>query len=123
MHTVIKPLPPQLPALLGDPDPLVRSRAANLVGNLARYSRTFYATFQQEGLLPPLVALCSDADAAARKFACFAIGNAGEHAAVPCRRSFLAGLTTERPPEGSSLTVFGVRASRSCAGCCRYSSS
>ncbi len=121
MHTVFKSLPTQLPALLGDPDPLVRSRAANLVGNLARYSRAFYATFQREGLLPPLVALCSDADPAARKFACFAIGNAGELAAVPCQRKFFAGLTCEWPPEGSSLTIFEVRA-RSCRPCVAYCS-
>lgn len=57
---------------------MVRARAANLVGNLARYSPAFYATFHRGGLLPPLVALCSDADASARKFACFAIGNAGD---------------------------------------------
>lgn len=116
--------------LLAHPDPTVRAKACNLVGNLCRHSAFFYPSFLQEDekgtppstpiLLPEdanilkrgpatatspsspptavgilgkyrtlgnrgnsvadrLVGLCADADASARKFACFAVGNAAFH--------------------------------------------
>ncbi len=69
----------QLPPLLEHEDAQVRARAANLVGNLARHSADFYAAFSEHRLLPRLIDMCADPDASARKFACFAIGNAGAH--------------------------------------------
>lgn len=55
----------------------MRTLAGTLIGNLARHSPAFYGAFSEHRLLPPLIAMCSDTDAMARKFACFAIGNAG----------------------------------------------
>ncbi len=37
----------------------------------------FYPALERYQLLPPLIDRCADADKGARKFACFAIGNAG----------------------------------------------
>lgn len=120
--------------LLAHPDPTVRAKACNLVGNLCRYSAFFYAALLQEDsaqctsargladaqqadgsapqarqekeggvrgrkvdggegrggaspLSPPqgksvvdyLVDLCADPDPSAKKFACFAVGNAAFH--------------------------------------------
>lgn len=62
----------------------MRLRVANVIGNLARYSAFFYASFQRAGLLPLLVELCGDPDPEARKFGCFAIGNAGEASIASC---------------------------------------
>ena len=44
--------------------------------SLARSPR-FYADLAQHGVVAALIELCRDPDRAARKFACFAIGNAG----------------------------------------------
>ena len=44
--------------------------------SLARSPR-FYADLAQHGVVAALIELCHDPDRAARKFACFAIGNAG----------------------------------------------
>lgn len=57
----------------------VRARACNLLGNLCRYSDAVYPSIQELGILPPLIELCQDDDRSTRKFACFAIGNAGFH--------------------------------------------
>lgn len=63
-------------------DPHVRARAANLVGNLCRHSDVFYGRLLQSRLVPELIACCTDPDRATRKFACFALGNAGFHSDV-----------------------------------------
>ena len=68
----------QLRPLLAHADPSVRSRVCNLVGNLCRHSAFFCEALRETHLLPPLIARCGDSDRATRKFACFAIGNAGE---------------------------------------------
>eukprot|EP00775_Hariotina_reticulata_P001705 gene1705-2051_t len=39
----------------------------------------FYPALERHGILLPLIQRCSDPDKGARKFACFAIGNAGFH--------------------------------------------
>lgn len=79
LHTTCAP-----PArrLLAHPDPGVRARTCNLVGNMCRYSGYFYAQLAAQGLLPPLIERCRDEDRSTRKFACFAIGNAGFHSAA-----------------------------------------
>ena len=91
----------QLRPLLSHEDPLVRSRAANLVGNLARHSGTFYGDFAAAGLLPPLIRLCGDGDTAVRKFACFAIGNAG--------RDLLGNRSSVLQPAESAAANLAVR--------------
>jgi len=77
--------------LLGHGEGSVRAKACNLIGNLCRHSAFFYKTLVTAllpGTTPPptlltrLVQLCKDEDAATRKFACFAIGNAAFHSAV-----------------------------------------
>ena len=67
----------QLRQLLGHPDPSVRARVCNLVGNLCRHSAYFCEGLREAHVLAPLIARCGDPDRATRKFACFAIGNAG----------------------------------------------
>ena len=63
--------------LLTHPEAGVRARTCNLLGNLCRHSPAFYRPLQRSGLLPLLIQRCHDADRATRKFACFALGNAG----------------------------------------------
>ncbi|BDA40985.1 probable serine/threonine-protein kinase 36 [Coccomyxa sp. Obi] len=60
----------------------VRARACNLIGNLCRYNTFFYEAISAAGLIEVLIDRCSDFDRATRKFACFAIGNAGFHSAA-----------------------------------------
>ena len=57
----------------------MRAKACNLVGNLCKHSPDFYDVLRQGGMLPQLGKRCADIDAATRKFACFAVGNAGFH--------------------------------------------
>lgn len=64
--------------LLAHPDPGVRARACNLLGNMCRHSAYFYSALDRHGLVQPLIQRCTDTDKSTRKFACFAIGNAGE---------------------------------------------
>ena len=68
-----------LPPLLSHSDPVVRARTANLLGNLCRHSDKLYPELARHHVLEPLIALCRDSDRSTRKFACFAIGNAGFH--------------------------------------------
>ncbi len=71
---------PLIPPLLRHPTSSgVRARACNLLGNLCRHSDAAYPSIRELGVLPPLVDLCEDGDQSTRKFACFAIGNAGFH--------------------------------------------
>lgn len=77
--------PPPFPGpsrLLTCPDPGVRSRVCNLLGNMCRHSAYFYGALERHGLLPPLIERCTDPDKTTRKFACFAIGNAGAERAL-----------------------------------------
>ena len=74
--------------LLAADDAVVRARSCNLVGNLCRHSPAFYRPLQRSQLLPMLVQRCGDPDRATRKFACFALGNAGnllDFQTKPCR--------------------------------------
>lgn len=82
--------------LLAHPDPAVRSRVCNLLGNMCRHSGYFYASLERNALLPPLIERCQDSDRSTRKFACFAIGNAGE--------------TSFWPPSLKSLLVLRAKA-------------
>lgn len=66
-----------LPALLQHADAAVRARVCNVVGNLCRHNDACYEGLKKEGLVPALIARCADSDRSTRKFACFAIGNAG----------------------------------------------
>ncbi len=68
----------QLRQLLSHPDASVRARVCNLVGNLCRHSAYFCEALREAHVLAPLIARCGDNDRATRKFACFAIGNAGD---------------------------------------------
>lgn len=70
---------PLMPDLLMHDDSAVRARAANLLGNLCRHSDALYADLMRYNVIPPLIDLCRDHDRSTRKFACFAIGNAGFH--------------------------------------------
>lgn len=68
--------------LLSHGDAGVRARTCNLLGNMCRHSGYFYEELQTHGLLSLLITRCGDPDRTTRKFACFAIGNAGFHADV-----------------------------------------
>lgn len=73
---------PNIRKLLSHPDPGVRARVCNLVGNMCRHSYYFYQALDRHGLIQPLIDRCQDNDKNTRKFACFAIGNAGFHTAA-----------------------------------------
>jgi len=73
---------PLLPPLLSHHDAAVRARTANLLGNLCRHSDKLYSEMSKHNVVDPLIALCGDTDRSTRKFACFAIGNAGFHNAT-----------------------------------------
>lgn len=60
-------------------DPAVRSKVCNLIGNICRHSDYFYADIQKENLINLAMECCYDTDKNTRKFACFAVGNAGFH--------------------------------------------
>lgn len=75
---------PQLRKLLIHSEPAVRARVCNLLGNMCRHSAYFYTALDRHGLLPPLIQRCMDDDRSTRKFACFAIGNAGELSVCAC---------------------------------------
>ncbi|DBB07857.1 TPA: hypothetical protein ACH3X3_009258 [Trebouxia sp. C0006] len=70
---------PHLRKLLSHTEPAVRARVCNLLGNMCRHSAYFYTALDRHSLLTPLIQRCTDEDIATRKFACFAIGNAGFH--------------------------------------------
>ena len=67
----------QLRHLLTHAEPAVRARVCNLLGNMCRHSAYFYSALDKHALLLPLIQRCKDPDRSTRKFACFAIGNAG----------------------------------------------
>lgn len=68
-----------LKRLVGHPDPQVRSRILNLIGNMCRHSGYFYKKLSSHGILKQCIALCEDEDKTIKKFACVAIGNASFH--------------------------------------------
>jgi fused-like protein len=70
---------PHIRKLLVHPDPGVRARVCNLIGNMCRHSAYFYGALDRHALIQPLIDRCADPDKSTRKFACFAIGNAGFH--------------------------------------------
>ena len=65
--------------LLSHADAGVRARGCNLLGNVCRHNDYFYENFRAVGALDALIDRCADPDRTTRKFACFAIGNAGFH--------------------------------------------
>ncbi len=65
--------------LLDHPDPNVRARACNTLGNVCRHDAYFYDEFREFKTLEKLIERCSDSDRTTRKFAAFAIGNAAFH--------------------------------------------
>ena len=72
----------RLPPLLSHADAGVRAKSCNLLGNLCKHSSDFYeGLLLQGGLLSLLAHRCADPDAQTRKFASFAVGNAGFHSA------------------------------------------
>lgn len=71
----------RLPVLLQHSDGGVRAKSCNLVGNICKHTPEFYDALLAAGLLALLASRCADLDTAVRKFACFAIGNAGFHSA------------------------------------------
>ena len=57
----------------------MRARTAHLLGNLCRHSDRLYSEMSKHNVVDLLITLCGDTDRSTRKFACFAIGNAGFH--------------------------------------------
>lgn len=51
----------------------------NLIGNLCRHSAFFYDHLLRYDLINLCIKCCQDPDKHTRKFACFAVGNAGFH--------------------------------------------
>lgn len=70
-------LVPLLRPLLEHTDAAVRARVCNVVGNLCRHNDACYEALRAAEMVPALVERCADPDRSTRKFACFAIGNAG----------------------------------------------
>ena len=77
----------------------VRARACNVVGNLCRYNTTFYEPILEAGLIEVLIDRCRDFDRGTRKFATFAIGNAGEPLEV-----LVVLIPLQAPSLGQSVT-------------------
>jgi fused len=57
----------------------IRSKVCNLIGNICRHSSYFYDMILEHGLVAAAINCCKDPDRNTRKFACFAVGNAGFH--------------------------------------------
>lgn len=77
--------PAKVAQLLRHEAAVARAKTCNLLGNLCRHSDAFYATLatppsaDAEAPLALLARCCADEDAATRKFASFAVGNAAFH--------------------------------------------
>ena len=65
--------------LIGHRESSIRAKVCNLLGNLCRHSHFFYKHLQSHGLIKAAIDRCEDPDTNTRKFACFAVGNAGFH--------------------------------------------
>lgn len=58
----------------------VRAKCCNLLGNLSRHSDFFYDSFlENKTLVTELIKCLKDSSPQTRKFACYAVGNAGFH--------------------------------------------
>lgn len=57
----------------------IRAKVCNLIGNLCRHSSYFYDYLSKSDLINECIKCCQDPDKNTRKFACFAVGNAGFH--------------------------------------------
>ena len=57
----------------------IRAKVCNLIGNLCRHTGFFYEKLLKHRLIEAAIACCQDTDRNTRKFACFAVGNAGFH--------------------------------------------
>lgn len=57
----------------------VRAKVCNFIGNICRHSSYFYEMLLKNDLIAACIECCKDSDKATRKFACFAVGNAGFH--------------------------------------------
>ena len=60
-------------------DASIRAKVCNLIGNLCRHTGFFYEKLLRHGLISAAIECCRDPDRNTRKFACFAVGNAGFH--------------------------------------------
>lgn len=57
----------------------MRAKVCNFIGNICRHSGNFYENLLKNDLIAACIDCCKDSDKATRKFACFAVGNAGFH--------------------------------------------
>ena len=57
----------------------IRAKVCNLIGNLCRHTGFFYEKLLKHSLIAAAIECCRDPDRNTRKFACFAVGNAGFH--------------------------------------------
>lgn len=57
----------------------IRAKICNFIGNICRYSGYFYDVLLRNDLINAAIQCCKDPDKNVRKFACFAVGNAGFH--------------------------------------------
>ncbi|GAB9464895.1 Ulk/fused protein kinase [Globisporangium polare] len=75
---------PEFRQLIQYPEPMVRAKSLNCIGNLCRHSTLFYEPFAtpiagSSSLLDGVIQRLGDPDSYVRRFACFAIGNAAFH--------------------------------------------
>mmetsp|Transcript_3462 Transcript_3462/g.2457 ORF Transcript_3462/g.2457 Transcript_3462/m.2457 type:complete len:126 (-) Transcript_3462:384-761(-) len=70
---------PELKTLISHKDATIRAKVCNLIGNLCRHTGFFYEKLLKFGLIQAAIECCRDPDKNTRKFACFAVGNAGFH--------------------------------------------
>jgi fused len=68
-----------LKVLITHSDANIRAKVCNLIGNLCRHTGFFYEKLLKYGLIGAAIECCRDVDKNTRKFACFAVGNAGFH--------------------------------------------
>lgn len=68
-----------LNTLICHEDAGIRAKVCNLIGNLCRHTGYFYEKLLKHRLIEAAIACCQDPDRNTRKFACFAVGNAGFH--------------------------------------------
>ncbi|KAF1331747.1 Ulk/fused protein kinase, partial [Globisporangium splendens] len=77
-------LVPDFRNLVQHPEPMVRAKSLNCIGNLCRHSTLFYEQFVapipgSTSLLDGVIRRLADSDSYVRRLACFAIGNAAFH--------------------------------------------
>ncbi|TYZ59880.1 hypothetical protein PybrP1_009193 [[Pythium] brassicae (nom. inval.)] len=126
---------PEFHGLLQHPEPMVRAKALNCVGNLCRHSTLFYEqlaapTAGAPSLLDGVVRSLADPDSYVRRFACFAIGNAAFHTSAlygALRASIPLLLENLQDPEektrsnaGGALGNLVRNSDELCAELCRH---